>query len=377
MPEYPDTRIWDVGHFELARVMQPGAVMPAPLMIVPGSFYLISRRCALRMFLLKPDPITNNAFTYCLAVAAERFGIVVVLPSMMSNHHHTLVYDPIGNLPAFCHYFHWLLARVLNARWDRSENFWSSAKPSYVKLLSASALIKKLVYAAVNPVKANLVSKVAEWPGVNGLANLLSGEPLVAHRPKFFLNQDAETEMPERVSLKLEIPSTMGARDHILKTVRAAVAKVEEKMAAQRARAGTTVVGVSRVLQRQWFESAGIPRRAPVTERTKFSPRFAGSRRVIAVAVMEYREFRSDYSVALACKRAKTPIPFPFGTYYLWRLGHVSVVGGTEPPTAGSVSAANTASANPAIPATHTTQVQPPPELPTSQAAPPSPSSTC
>jgi len=31
---------------------------------------MITRRCTQRQFLMRPDPVTNNAFIYCLAVAA-------------------------------------------------------------------------------------------------------------------------------------------------------------------------------------------------------------------------------------------------------------------------------------------------------------------
>jgi triacylglycerol lipase len=39
---------------------------------------MITRRCTQRQFLLRPDPATNNAFVYCLAVAAQRAGIFCV-----------------------------------------------------------------------------------------------------------------------------------------------------------------------------------------------------------------------------------------------------------------------------------------------------------
>jgi len=34
--------------------------------VLPRQFYLITRRCAQRQFLLRPDTATNNAFLYCL-----------------------------------------------------------------------------------------------------------------------------------------------------------------------------------------------------------------------------------------------------------------------------------------------------------------------
>src|ERR1700759_2762570 len=64
--------------------------MSLPREVVPGRFYMTPRRCTQRQFLLRPDEETNNAFLYCLAEAAQRFDIAVLLTCAMSNHHHTV-----------------------------------------------------------------------------------------------------------------------------------------------------------------------------------------------------------------------------------------------------------------------------------------------
>jgi hypothetical protein len=38
------------------------AILPGR--VLPGQFYLVTRRCTQRTFLLRPDAETNNAFTY-------------------------------------------------------------------------------------------------------------------------------------------------------------------------------------------------------------------------------------------------------------------------------------------------------------------------
>ena len=57
-----------------------------PRQVLPGQFYLLTRRCTQRQYLLRPDRDANDTFLYCLAEAAQRFGIDVILPSTMSNH---------------------------------------------------------------------------------------------------------------------------------------------------------------------------------------------------------------------------------------------------------------------------------------------------
>jgi hypothetical protein len=45
-----------------------------PRQVLPRQFYLITRRCTQRQFLLRPDGPTNNAFLYCLIDAASLPG---------------------------------------------------------------------------------------------------------------------------------------------------------------------------------------------------------------------------------------------------------------------------------------------------------------
>src|SRR6185295_18352497 len=75
--------------------------MSLPRAVVPGRTYMITRRCSERRFFLRPDRETNNAFIYCLAVAAQKYGVKVIFTATMSNHHHTGVVDLEGNLPDF------------------------------------------------------------------------------------------------------------------------------------------------------------------------------------------------------------------------------------------------------------------------------------
>ena len=52
--------------------------MSLPRAIVPGRRYMITRRCSERRFFMRPDRETNNAFIYCLALAAGRASISIV-----------------------------------------------------------------------------------------------------------------------------------------------------------------------------------------------------------------------------------------------------------------------------------------------------------
>jgi hypothetical protein len=92
---------------------------------------------------------------------------------------------------------HKLVARSQNALRGRWENLWASERTCVVKLVGREAVMDKLVYTATNPVADHLVERAHQWPGVNGLAALLSGRALRAPRPLHFFRGDGA--MPEAV----------------------------------------------------------------------------------------------------------------------------------------------------------------------------------
>ena len=278
---------------------------------------MVTRRCTQQQFLLRPDPETNNAFIYCLAVAAQRHGIDVMGFIQMSNHLHDEIFDRDGNAPAFNELFHKLLAKCMNALRGRWENFFSSEQVCVVRLETREDVINKLVYIATNPVKDGLVERVDDWPGASGYRALLNGTPLRATRPKHFFADDGT--MPEEVTLHLTIPPELGDRDEIIAEVRARVTAFEQQAARERARTGRTVLGRFAVLRQSWRESP-----------TSREPR-RGLRPTIAAhnlwarleAIARNREFAPAHRRARLAQRAGMPIPFPHGTY--WMRVHMGV----------------------------------------------------
>lgn len=103
--------------------------MSLPREVIPGRFYMIPRRCTQRQFLLRPDEETSDAFLSCLADAAQRFDITVLLTCAMSNHHPTVIFDRHGHVPAFTERFHKLLAKSQNALRGRWGKLWACRAP--------------------------------------------------------------------------------------------------------------------------------------------------------------------------------------------------------------------------------------------------------
>lgn len=293
--------------------------MSRPRQVFAKQFYLVNRRCTQRQFLLRPDDDTNNAFIYCLAEAAQRYGIDVVLPVAESNHHHTIIYDRHGRYPAFIEHFHKMLARSQNARRGRWENFWSSEQVCVVRLVNRADVLAKLAYAATNPVKDRLVERVHQWPGVNGYVKLLAGRPLTAKRPYYFFR--ASGSMPDSVTLELVVPPELGSRDEFLSDLRKLVETIEKRVADERRRTGSRVVGRRRVLEQSWRSSP-----TSLEPRRNLRPQFAARDEESRIAVLvSYREFLMAYRIARIDWLGGLSVAFPPGTYWLQRFAGVPI----------------------------------------------------
>jgi REP element-mobilizing transposase RayT len=293
-------------------------MLPRP--VLPRQFYLVTRRCAQRQFLLRPDAATNNAFLYCLIAAALRSEIDVLLPCAMSNHYHAVIYDRAGRYPEFIEHFHKLLARSQNALRGRWENLWSCEQTCVVNLVDRDAVIDKLVYTASNPVADHLVDRVHHWPGVNGLAALLDARPLHATRPRHFFRPDGN--MPDVLELSLTLPAELGPTAAVCSELRDRVRTVELERAAERARTGRRVLGRRAVLAQSWCEG-------PVTvePRRNLRPRIATRSQWPRIeALLRNRAFVTDYARARDQWRSGLPAVFPAGTYWLRRFASVPVL---------------------------------------------------
>jgi putative transposase len=292
--------------------------MSQPRQIVPGRFYLITRRCTQQLFLLRPDDATTNAFLYCLAVAAQRFGIEVLITVAESNHHHTVIFDRNGTVSSFMEEFHRLVARSQNTLRGRWENFWSANEPCLTQLLDRETVINKIVYVATNPVKDRLVERVHHWPGANGYPMLVAGRAYHARRPLHFFRKNGPT--PPSATLEMTIPPELGPREEVIGEIRALVEAVEQRIAEERGLTGARVLGRRAVLAQSWNDSPTAP--AP---RRNLRPRFAGGIIARIVGLIGYRMFLAEYRAARSRWLEGSDAIFPAGTYWLARFANVPV----------------------------------------------------
>ena len=269
------------------------------------------------MFLLHPDRATTNAFIYCLALAAQLFGIEVLGTCAMSNHHHTVIYDRYGRYPAFIEHFHKLLARSQNALRRRRENFWASGQCSVVRLVDREAVMEKLVYCLTNPVKDMLVAKVHQWPGANSFVAMRAGQTMGAKRPHHFFRKNGPT--PKSVELELTLPDVLGERSSVIRELVERVRVVETTCAKVRHAAGQRVHGRRRIIRTKWNSVAKTEE-----PRGELSPAIACRDREARLnAFRELRAFRSAYRDARETWLHGGKAVFPPGTYWLRRFAAV------------------------------------------------------
>ena len=283
--------------------------MSLPRQVLPGTTYLVTRRCTQQRFLLKPTKRTSQTFAYVLAVAARRTGVLIHAVCVLSNHWHAVVTDPLGNLPLFMAFVHKYVAKCVNADLGRWENLWSSAPYSAVRLAPGDTVWAKVLYTLCNPVASGLVSHGARWPGLRAD---WTTTPMTVKRPDWFFQSSGP--MPASCTLTLVPPPLFDAGDELTRELHECIEQHETRI--RRERRGR-FLGVQRILRQR------------VTDRPKEHAPRRGLRPQIACrdrwrrmeALARLRDFVDDYRTALAQWRAGVRnVVFPAGTFAMLRL---------------------------------------------------------
>jgi REP element-mobilizing transposase RayT len=276
---------------------------------------MITRRVLRRTHLLRPDPELNNLFLYCLAVAAERHGVLVHCATVMSSHVHLVVTDTRGTLPRFLQELHRLLAlgvKVLR-KWEGA--VWDHEKTSVVELRTEQAVLEKIAYCLANPVAAGLVRRAHQWPGVTAQPEQLGRASWTARRPDFYFEQE-NPQWPEFATLRLSMPDL--CMDHAL--IRDEVARELTRLETDAHRdvqaKGWRFLGPEKIASLSPFDRATSWE--PLRGR---NPTFAvgrAQREAFFEAVTVLRAFRKAYRAAVeAWRHGLRNVLFPRGTWFM------------------------------------------------------------
>jgi REP element-mobilizing transposase RayT len=297
--------------------------MTAPRRVLPGTSYLITRRCSERRFFLKPSRTTTEIFLYVLAVAARRYDVLVHAACVLSNHCHLVVTDTQGQLPKFMQYLDSLVARAVNASIGRFEGFWAKdGSYSAVEPIDPGDVVAKAAYVLANPVAAALVRRGSEWPGLWTGPEQIGGAKLVVRKPKVFF--DPKSYMPPTIEFELTAPPCFRSAAEFRSALSATLQALEAKHQADIARQGRRFLGVARVLAQSPFA-----RPAPGEPRFELNPRIAARDKWRRIeAIFRLKSFVQEYRKAWAARRASAAnVVFPVGTYLLRVLHGVQCAG--------------------------------------------------
>ncbi len=290
--------------------------MTAARPIIPGSIYLITRRCLERRRFLAPDERVNALFSYLLAAVSQRHGVEVLAAVQMSNHYHAVIHDPEGNAPAFMREFHALVGRGVNRIRGRSDAFWSADQASLVELVDREAVLDRMAYVLCNPVAAGLVEHGRNWPATRTAAGACAAPPRVYRRPAGFLRKDSA--FPDEAELVVGVPPTHGdvSATKFAELLASRVRAMETQLARDLRAQGLHFMTPRALLRLDWND-------APTTPSGLFSlnPLVAArDTEVRHAALARQATFVAEYTRALrAFRRGRRSTVFPGGSWMLPR----------------------------------------------------------
>lgn len=281
---------------------------------------MLTRRCTERMFLLGASKESSECFAYCLAEAAQRFGVIVHAAVVMSNHLHIVITDTRAELPRFAHLFFTQLAKATNARTGHTESvFARTGRYHCLELLTEEAIAHEIAYLLANPAKAGLVERASDWPGF-----ITAAEDMFARRvytASVGLNPYLACRKAKTLDLQVEAPPSVENVEGWVRLVAAEQEQLERQAREVRRAAGVGTKGAAAVRSERWF-------RKPNTHAKLFqlTPTLAERRRSIRIEGIEVlKNFRSEYRIARdAFCAGRRRVVFPAGTWALRVVYRVS-----------------------------------------------------
>jgi len=285
-----------------------------PKEILPGSFYLVTRRCTQRRLLLLPCEVVNQVFAFCLAWAALLTGIEIYGFCVLGNHYHAVVRDPSARLPEFMQHLHKYVAKCMNIWLKRKENFWSSEEPSAVRLEDEDAVFDELVYTLANPVSSRLLQRSTMWPGLRTEpAAWLEGEHEIL-RPDVYFRTNGTVEKTMKLKICRPPIYTQLSDQELAIKLQDAIEEREAELRMEAKKRKWRFLGLKKLkLQR--------PSDRPKSKERKSNrrPRIAcRCRQARKAALKRYKAFLSAYRDAYEqWREGARDVVFPPGTYAL------------------------------------------------------------
>jgi putative transposase len=254
-----------------------------------------------------------------LGRAVRKYQMVLHAFSFLSNHYH-LTISPCDahHQAAFLCYLNGNLAREIRHFCDWPQKVWGRRYSAVPITRQRGAQLERLRYVLAQGVKEGLVAKAGDWPGANGLAQMLDPKHEIvgvwydrtkAYRMRL-AGMDVRPEdwmVEERIQLTPLPAFRHLSREAYSAMVRGLVAEVEEEAARVH---GGSVAGVAAVL-------AQHPHSSPEPQRRSLTPLVHAATLAAWIAFKErYQAFVVAYSVARNQLRAgMKAVQFPAGSF--------------------------------------------------------------
>jgi len=237
--------------------------MARPLRFVPGKGTLVEITCRTvqARFLFRPNPEFCDVALGVLGRAQRLVPVQVCAVSALSNHLHLLlVVDDAKQVSDFMEYVGSNLAREVNRLTGWDGPVFHRRYSMIVVTEEESAQVERLKYVLAQSCKENLVERLRDWRGVHSVRALLDGEALTGHwfdrtRERAARRRDEDLDPRRFATPEVLTLSSLPCWRHLPAAVyRERVADlvdtIEQESAAERAQAGTKVLGFQAVLAR-------------------------------------------------------------------------------------------------------------------------------
>jgi hypothetical protein len=155
--------------------------MSRPIRYMPDPYtvFEVTTRTMQSRLLLKPSPELNSIILGIIGKALSMYNVQMYLFVFLSNHYHMLLSAcDFCELSRFMNHINSNIAREIGRLYDWHDKFWSR-RFSAIPVLDDESLMDRARYILSHGCKEGLVSHPADWPGINCIAALTEGTPLV------------------------------------------------------------------------------------------------------------------------------------------------------------------------------------------------------
>jgi len=243
--------------------------------LFPASIWLVTNRTELEQLFLLPSKRVNHLVGAWLARSLEKFGEGIELYGFifLSNHFHLLLRDTKGQLSKFMWYFQTNLAKAINRALGRKTGRVFARRFDSEMVSDDETFLSCYAYVLGNAVKAGLVERAIDWPGLSSLGAVLSGESMrfvqfdrTAYHKATRRGQNVnDSEFMKEYEITCATPPMWSgmARDELASQIKGLVAGFEAKQIATRRAEGRGFLGVAGVLSQDPTDRPLEPERAP------------------------------------------------------------------------------------------------------------------